>query len=42
LKAIEHHPQQALVGLWFALGRLHAQQSRIDQVAEQHADHPDG
>src|SRR6202035_3924395 len=42
LKSIEHHPQQARVGLGFALGGQNAQQSLIDQVAEQHADNPDG
>src|SRR3984957_9730694 len=42
LKSIKHHPQQALVGLGFALCGQDAQQSLVDQVAEQHADHPDG
>jgi hypothetical protein len=42
LKSIEHHPQQALVGLGFALGGQHAQQSLVDEVAEQHTHHPDG
>jgi hypothetical protein len=42
LKSIEHHPQQARVGLGFALGGQNAQQSLVDQVAEQHADNPDG
>src|SRR5215469_14921681 len=42
LKSIEHHPQQALVGLWFALGGQQAQQSLVDEVAEQHAHHPNG
>jgi hypothetical protein len=42
LKSIEHHPQQALVSMGFALGRNDAHQALVDEIAEQDAHHPDG